>query len=450
MAERLKKLTFNLKERLKNDVVLSSILITSITVIIKLFAAVKEIAVAYRFGVGDDLDAYLIAYLYVTFVILIISVSFASAIIPTYVDAKKKGHVSASALFRSITSWCFLFTLLAAFILFIIKPIILPLLGMGFDELKLAKTNTMVNILLPILIMWGMSTVWGSVLNAHKKFVVVALTPAIISISLILSIIWGTEKYGINAMAAGTLVGHFIELMVIMYYLRKEGLPLGFHFDRHSESIRKIVHQCLPLSISTLMSTGMGIVDQAMAGMLKSGSVSALNYGYRLVGILISLSASLWVVALPHFSALACEGNYYKLKGSLYRYCRFALLVSIPTVILLVIVSTQIVEIFFERGAFMSNDTILVSHIQRFYLLQLPFFITGVIIMRFLSSINMNKVLMWGGVSGFFLNIILNSFFIQFLGVAGIALSTSVVSFTIFIFLLFVLKKLFLKENYLS
>lgn len=421
---------------------------TVVTAFVKLFAAVKEIAVAYRFGVGDDLDAYLIAYLYVTFIILIISVSFASAIIPTYVDIKRsKGHVAASALFKNITSWCFLFTFFVFLILLIIKSTILPLLGMGFDDLKLAKTASMVNILLPILILWGMSTVWGAVLNAHKKFVVVALTPAIISVSLFLSIILGAEKFGIHAMAAGTLVGHFIELIVIMYFIRKEGLPLGFQFDRHSESVRNIVHQCLPLSISTLMSTGMAIVDQAMAGMLKSGSVSALNYGYRLVGILISFSASLWVVALPHFSNLAYEGNFSKLKGSLYRYCRFALLVSIPSAILLILISTPIVNIVFERGAFISTDTILVSRIQRFYLLQLPFFVTGVIIMRFLSSINMNKILMWGGVLGFCLNIILNLLFIQFLGVAGIALSTSVVSLITFIFLIFVLRSLFLTEG---
>ncbi len=50
---------------------------TVATTAVKLVAAVKQIAVAYRFGVGDDLDAYLIAYLYVTFIILIISVSFA-------------------------------------------------------------------------------------------------------------------------------------------------------------------------------------------------------------------------------------------------------------------------------------------------------------------------------------------------------------------------------------
>ena len=422
---------------------------TGATTAVKLVAAVKEIAVAHRFGVGDDLDAYLIAYLFSTFIIVIFSLSFASAIIPTYVHVKeKKGHHESCELFRSITSWSLIFVGAIFLLLLIFKPIIIPVLGSGFDHSKMAKTMSMATMLLPILLFWGMSVVWGAVLNAHKKFVVVALTPAIISLSLILSIIWGVEKYGIHAMAAGTLVGHFIELMVIMYYIRKEGLPIGLRFDRPSESVRKIGQQCLPLLISALMSTGMGIVDQAMAGMLKSGSVSALNYGYRLVGILFSFSSSLWVVALPHFSNLAYEGNFSKLKGSLYRYCRFALLVTIPSAVLLILISTPIVNIVLERGAFGSNDTILVSRIQRFYLLQLPFFVTSVIIMRFLSSINMNNILMWGGGLGFFLNVILNLLFIRFFGVSGIALSTSVVSVTTFIFLLFVLQKFILNKDY--
>ena len=409
---------------------------TGATTAVKLVAAVKEIAIAHRFGVGDDLDAFLIAYLFATFTITIFSVSFSSAIIPTYVQIReKKGHHDSCELFRSITAWSLTF-ILAIFILLLIgKSIIIPVLGSGFDNSKLARTMSMATMLLPILLFWGTSMVWGAILNAHRKFLAVALSPAIISLSLIVAIVLGAKKYGIYALVTGTLAGHLIELIVIGYFVRREGLPLSLRLSGGSEPLKRIMRQYIPLGMAALMSTGMGIVDQAMAGMLSSGSVSALSYGYRLVGILFSLSASLWVIALPHFSSLVSERNFAGLKHSIDRYCKFALTTTIPLAVVLMVASPVIVRIFFEHGAFVTQDTVLVARIQRLYLLQYPFFVTGMVIMRMFSSLNKNAILMWGGAFGFCLNAGLNLLFIRIYGISGIAFSTAVVSFISFCFL---------------
>ena len=426
----------SLKNKLKHDTVLSSILITVATTAVKLVAAIKEIAVAHRFGIGDDLDAFLIAYLFATFTITIFSVSFASAIIPTYVHVKeKKGPDEACELFCGITSWSLVFVVAIVLLLIIVRPIVIPVLGSGFDTGKMAKTMSMAVMLLPILLFWGISIVWGAVLNAHKKFLAVALSPAIISLTLIASIVLGAEKYGIFALVAGTLAGHLIELVVIGYSIRREGLPLVFRLNGISGPMKRIISQYLPLGIAALMSTGMGIVDQAMAGMLASGSVSALSYGYRLVGILFSLSASLWIVALPHFSRLVSERDYTGLKKSIDRYCSFALATTIPLAILLILTSPSIVKLVFEHGAFVTQDTIVVARIQRLYLMQYPFFVTGMVIMRMFSSLNKNSILMWGGAMGFFLNVGFNLLFVRMYGISGIALSTAAVSFCSFCFL---------------
>ena len=418
-----------IKSKLQQDIVLSSFLMTIATTAAKLVAAVKEITVAHHFGIGDDLDAYLIAYLFSTFFIIILSVSFAPAIIPTYIKVKNKaGKHESRELLRSITTWSLLFMTVVFLLLLTLRSTIIPVLGSGFDSSKMEKTMSMATMLLPILIIWGMSAVWGAVLNAHKKFVVVALSPAIISISLIISLVLGAKDLGIFALVLGTLIGHLIELSVIGYYIRKEGLPLGLKLGALSGPLKRIIYQFRLLSIAALMSTGMTIVDQAMAGMLESGSISALNYGYRLVGILISLSSSIWIVALPHFSIMVNERNFINLKALFFRYCKFALTISIPLVTLLIIASTLIVKLLFERGAFLPEDSIIVAQIQRLYLLQLPFCISAALIMRLFSALSMNTILMWGGVLSFILNILFNFLFIKIMGVEGIALSTAVVS----------------------
>ena len=60
----------------------------------------------------------------------------------------------------------------------------------------------------------------------------------------------------------------------------------------------------------------------------------------------------------------------------------------------------------------------------------------GILIVRLISALNSNYILMWGAVISLPLNIVLNYIFMQWIGVSGIALSTSCVYLVSFIFLI--------------
>jgi putative peptidoglycan lipid II flippase len=120
---------------------------------------------------------------------------------------------------------------------------------------------------------------------------------------------------------------------------------------------------------------------------------------------------------------------------------------TVPLTVGLVYFSEPLVRLFFERGAFTSGDTYLVSQVQVLFLLQVPFYFLSILIVRLISSLQANHILLWGAVISLPLSVILNYLFMQWLGVAGIALSTSMVYFVSFCYLLYMLLGL-LKENY--
>ena len=75
------------------------------SVVVKLLGAVKELAVANYFGVGDVVDAFVIAFLLPSFLINVLSRSFGSAVIPTYIRTREtEGERAASDLFSSLSS----------------------------------------------------------------------------------------------------------------------------------------------------------------------------------------------------------------------------------------------------------------------------------------------------------------------------------------------------------
>ena len=116
--------------------------------------------------------------------------------------------------------------------------------------------------------------------------------------------------------------------------------------------------------------------------------------------------------------------------------------VGIPLVLLLVFFSEPIVSILFERGAFSTQDTSLVSNIQIYYFLQIPFYVLVLLMMRLISSLKANRWLMLVASINFILNVVLNYVFMRWMGVAGIALSTSIVYVISFISFWFIIRRL--------
>jgi putative peptidoglycan lipid II flippase len=96
--------------------------------------------------------------------------------------------------------------------------------------------------------------------------------------------------------------------------------------------------------------------------------------------------------------------------------------------VLFILISRPLVRVFFQRGAFTSLDTDIVSRVQIYYCLQIPFYALSMLFVRFLSSVRRNDLLMFGAAINLVVNIAMNLVLMRIWGVAGIALSTSIVS----------------------
>ena len=96
--------------------------------------------------------------------------------------------------------------------------------------------------------------------------------------------------------------------------------------------------------------------------------------------------------------------------------------------IVLILFSLPIIRLALERNAFTSEDSVIVSKIQQMYLLQLPAYVTGLIMVKFLTSINKNNFMVLTSVISLVANFTLNYILMDIMGVYGLALSTSLVS----------------------
>jgi putative peptidoglycan lipid II flippase len=136
----------------------------------KLAFFAKELAVAWQFGTSDLLDAFLIAYVVPSFAVNLIAGSMNSALIPTYIQAREReGHSTANTLYTSVMTLSLMFLMICTGLIILSAPYYLQILASGFEQQKLKLTINLLYVTSPVIVLSGISTVRGAVLNAVKS-----------------------------------------------------------------------------------------------------------------------------------------------------------------------------------------------------------------------------------------------------------------------------------------
>lgn len=399
------------------------------TVLAKFVAAVKEMAVADRFGTADALDAFLIAFLLPSFAINVAAGSLTPALVPGYIEAReRRGPEAAAGLLGAVLRRTAVLLLSVTFLLAVTGPFLLPFLAIGFPVEKLALTRSVFFFLLPMIAVSGLSAVWSGVLNAHERFALAAAAPVFQPIGILGALLVGGEAWGVSALVAGTLIGVLAEAFVVAWGLIRLGASPWPRAEGGEAAAKTVVRDYWPLAVGSILMGSTTLVDQAMAGMLPSGSVSILSYGSRLSGFIAAAGAmALGTAVLPHFSRLLAAGEAEAVDGLLRKSMLWVGLAGGLAAAALIAASPGIVTLWFQRGAFGPEDTAAVTLVQRLLLLQIPFYMLGMLHVRLVSALRANHVLLWGTCISVVVNFLLNLFFMRLIGVAGIALSTSLV-----------------------
>ncbi|HXG91036.1 MAG TPA: murein biosynthesis integral membrane protein MurJ [Blastocatellia bacterium] len=411
--------------------------IGSLTAIVKVASTLKEMAIAREFGAGDGLDAFLIAYLVPSFAINVVAGSFNAALIPTFIQVRvREGREAAQELYSSVMVCSITLLVLLSILIAAASPRLLPILASGFAPEKLALTQKLFFILLPLIPLSGLFATWAAILNASERFALAAIAPimtpfAVIGMVLLLGGEWGIYSYAI-AIIAGTI----IEGALLARALSRQNISIVPRWNGLNRQTRQVMKQYAPMIAAGLLMNSTVVVDQAMAATLGAGSVSALSYGNKVVAMMLGIgSLALSTAILPQFSRIVSEGDWRSLRHTLKTYARLSFIVTVPLTLAFMLLSHLIVRVLFERGAFTANDTATISSVQVFYLLQVPFYVAGLLFVRLISALKANSILMWGTFISAVTNITLDYLLMKWLGVSGIALSTSIVYMVSFAFL---------------
>lgn len=398
-----------------------------LSVAVKTVATLKEVAVAGYFGRGDGVDAFLMAFMLPFFMVNLVAATFNTALIPTFIQVRERdGQSAAQELLSSTLLWSQGLLLVVTCCLALVGPHLLRTLASTFTPDKYILTVHLFYLMIPVVVLSGIATNCGAVLNASGRFAVPAIASLSTPAMTLLLLLTRGRAWGVWSLAAGVLVGTVCEAAVVGTALHRLGIRLLPGWSGSTHAVRQVRSQYLPLLAAGAMGMGITLVDQTMAAWLQPGSLAALSYGGRIVSVVVGLAGSSLSTALvPYFSEMVARHEWEGCKHTLRTYRRLMLMAMLPVCAVLIAGSSFIVRVLYQHGAFTKADTIAVSHVQSMYALQIPFFAVSLIYIRLLTALKRNDLVMISSGINLALDIPLNIVCMHFLGVAGIALATS-------------------------
>jgi putative peptidoglycan lipid II flippase len=401
--------------------------VSAAAIIVKLVATAKEIGVASVYGRSDAMDAFLAAALIPSLLVNLISESMNQALVPTLVRVREQeGRERAQRLLSSsMFAMCLLLGAATA-VMALAAHGFFPLIASHFPPVKLSLAIHLFYGLLPIVLITGVATNCTAVLNTLDRFALPALAPAVISISVASGALFLGGRFGIWAMVYATLAGSLLHAIIVGAMMHTQGYRFQLHWYGMTDATRRVAGQYGPILLSSVVASGGLLVDQSMAAMLPSGSVSALVYANRFVSVVLSLLAGAISTAIvPYLSRMIAHRDWSACRHTLRAWVRLTALISVPIVALLIAFAHPLVRVALEHGRFGPGDTAAVASVIALYAIQIPFFVASRVYYRFLVAMCRTDLILYCGILNLALDIVLNLVLMRWLGVAGIALATS-------------------------
>lgn len=399
------------------------------TIISSLLGIILQSLIAKYFGAGRITDAYFMANNTTTifFEKLLMMGPLGIVFMPIFIEYlnKKKDKVwkMTNNLFNIIT----IGTLIVVTIVVIFTPLLVSIMAPGFDTENRVLTIKLVRILFPANIFVLLSTFLISILHSLKQFKFPALISLLLAPIIIITLLLGVTKLGIYSLAYGFMIGNFLQFFLLFIVVSKRGLQYRFSIDLKHPAAKEFIKLMVPFVIGAVAIQLSMIVHNRLASQQNIGDLSALTYATKIYNVVsLIFLTSIAKVFFPTIAHKVSTNDKEDLIDMIGKGLRMTIFIISPVIVGLIILRIPMIRLLFERGSFISKDTQLTALI-------LMVFAIGLIpcgCMSLLSQIPMafkdSKSIARIGVFSQFIAIGLNFLFVKFWGIAGLALTASV------------------------
>jgi putative peptidoglycan lipid II flippase len=434
--------------RQQDKIARSTGVVSSATFLSRVLGLVREQVFAYLFGAGFATDAFIAAFRIPNLLRdLFAEGALSSAFIPVFTDhLTNQGKQKAWELANLILNLLLVTVSVIVILGIIFSPYIVKIIAPGFaDEAgKQDLTTLLSRIMFPFLLLIALAALAMGILNTFRRFGIPALAPTMFNLGMIAGGIFLSPLFDppIIGMALGVLLGGFGQLAIQLPSLRRIGFKYRLRINLRHPGVKRILLLMAPATLG-LGSTQVNIfVNTLIASLLPQGSVSYLNYSFRLMQFPIGVfGVAVATVTFPIISAYAAKKEMGEFVDTFASSLKLVFFLTIPSAIFLAVASQTVISVLFQHGRFTFLDTLATSQALIFYCIGLFAYSSVRLTASTFYSMGDTKTPVKTSTVAVAVNIVLNLILMHPLGFRGLALAASVAAVTNLSLLLIILDK---------
>ncbi len=241
-------------------------------------------------------------------------------------------------------------------------PTIIYLTAHGFtDEAdKFALTVNLTRMMWFFLPLVSISALIMGMLNSFDRFGLPAMSPAMFNVGSVLTVVFFYHEFDmpVYTLGIGVLVGGIGQILIQLPSLWKIGYRFRFRLSLFDDGMKKMMKLFTPMMIGLSAGRINILVNTLLVSFLAEGSISYLNYSFRLMHFPLGVFAvALGTVALPRASEIASRGNMEELAKIFHEALSLNFLLIVPSAFCLGLMGREIVELIYHYGAFSELHT---------------------------------------------------------------------------------------------
>ena len=392
----------------------------------------RDMLVAARLGAGPIADAFFVALrLPNLFRRLFGEGAFSAAFVPGFAgliatDGPEAARDFAEQAFAGMVVLLGLLTIAGE----VFMPQIMLGLAPGFAAIpaKFALAVTLSRITFPYLLLICLAALVSGVLNGLDRFTAASASYVLFNVVTIAALL-GLTPYlpsAGHALAVGITVSGVAQLGVLLVAAKRAGMGLRLRRPRLTPEMRALLRRMAPGLVGAGVTQLNLAVDVIIASLLPAGTVSVLYYADRVQQLPLGvIGAAVGTAMLPVLSRQVRGGDHAAAADTQNRAIEYALFLTLPAALALLVTAGPIITVLFGRGRFDPADATLAARALAAYAIGLPSFVLVKVLAPGFFARGDTASPVKIGVAAVALNLALNLAFMRPLRQMGPALATS-------------------------
>jgi putative peptidoglycan lipid II flippase len=338
--------------------------VSSATLASRVLGFLRDLVIARAFGAGVASDAFFVAFRLPNLLRrLVAEGALSSAFIPVFTEyVTRRSRIDTLRMLRAVTGVMLLILGTLTLLGILAAPWVVRIMAPGFFATPAVGELTvrLARLMFPYLFLVGLAALVMGVLNAHRHFLLPALSPVALNVGIIIGALVLAPRLAepVVGLALGVLLGGAGQLLLQLPWLAARGLLTAPRLALGHPAVRRILGLMAPVVIGQSATHIGTVINTIVASFLAKGSVSYLYYADRLVEFPLGVfGVAVATAVLPTLSEQGARQDKPALRETLSFSLRLATFVSMPAAVGLFVLSEPIVRVLYERGHFGPTET---------------------------------------------------------------------------------------------